>query len=121
MPKYLIEINTDGSPDREEGVRKVTDDYNAALQPITPPLTDPPTPPEPVVPLTVEQYLQRVLDIAVDSYAQSALKAQTNIIAVKFEKADPTKRQEVLDSLSAIDIGAGGGLDAVVNNIKPIV
>lgn len=87
MPKYVVTIDTDSSPDREAGLQKVVEDYNLSTE----------LPPE-----TPGQYLQRVLDIAVDSYTAAYLASRGSVLAVKFAKADPTTRASVEDLLAAI-------------------
>lgn len=91
MPKYSLLVDTDTDSDLEAGVQKVTADYNLIRADADPELT-------------AEQYLQRVMDIAVASYSKGALKEQTNIIAIKFEKADAAKRTEVIDALAGISV-----------------
>lgn len=91
MAIYRIVINTDNSPDREAGLQKVVEDYNVSIE--IPP--DSELPPETSTPLTVEQYLQRVLDIAVDSYSQAALKARGETLSKKFAQADDATRASV--------------------------
>lgn len=83
--KYSILIDTDASPDRESGIQKAVNDYNAAH-----PLQQA---------LTAEEYLQLQLDVVVDSYARRFLDAEINIIAVKFVQADETLRAAVKQTL----------------------
>ena len=98
MGKYVVTIDTDSSPDREAGLQKVVEDYNISIE--IPP--DSELPPETSTPLTVTQYLQREFDRVIDSYAKAYLDGRSNVLAVKFSKADPTLRTSVEDLLSAI-------------------
>lgn len=91
MPKYNILIDTDAAPDRESGVQKAVQDHNNRLEEGSPELS-------------AEQYLQLVVDVAVDSYAKQFLQEETRVISLKFERASDVERMNVKDALAAIPV-----------------
>jgi len=106
MPEYRVIINTDNLPDHEAGLQKVVSDYNDSIA--IPPEPDPqnPIPPEQGTPLTAEQYLQRALEIVVQSYADQFVAEKAAAVFVKFSKADAAVRTTVEDALASVPVGS---------------
>lgn len=74
------------TPDHEAGLVFVTEKFNQD---------------NPEASVTPEEYLTRTINVAIASYAEQALAAQTEVLSEDFRKADPTKRMAVTDIFKA--------------------